>query len=61
MRHIKDPSLRREYGRRAWRLWRERRDPGLLQNYLLKCACHYHYWTMSQQMARGAGPIRNSF
>jgi radical SAM superfamily enzyme YgiQ (UPF0313 family) len=61
MRRVADPALRREYRRRVWRLLRVRREPGLLQNYLLKCAVHYHHYTMARQMAAGATPIRNSF
>src|SRR6266542_2080394 len=41
MRHVHDAGLRREYRRRGWRLLRARRDPALLQNYLIKCALHY--------------------
>jgi radical SAM superfamily enzyme YgiQ (UPF0313 family) len=61
MTHIRDPALRREYRRRLWRLLRARRDVGLLEIYLIKCAIHYHHYTMARQMAAGRGPIRNSF
>ena len=58
---VPDPMLRREYRRRLWRLLRARRSPGLLEIYLIKCAIHYHHYTMARQMAEGRGPIRNSF
>ncbi len=61
MQRVHDPDLRREYTRRIWRMLRRRRDASLLQIYLIKCAIHYHHYTMARQMAAGRGPIRNSF
>ena len=53
MRKVPDAALRREYRRRAARLLRVRRDPSVLLLYLVKCAMHYHCWTMARQMATG--------
>jgi radical SAM superfamily enzyme YgiQ (UPF0313 family) len=61
MRRVPDPALRREYRRRIWGLWRARRDPGLLEIYVIKCAIHFHHHTMARQMAEGRGPFRSSF
>jgi radical SAM superfamily enzyme YgiQ (UPF0313 family) len=61
MRWVPEASLRREYRRRVWRLLRARRDPNLLLLYLIKCAMHYHQYTMTRQMAAGDRRIVNSF
>jgi radical SAM superfamily enzyme YgiQ (UPF0313 family) len=61
MLHVPDAALRREYRTRIWRLLRARRDPGLLMNYVIKCASHYHHYTMARAMAAGCGPVRNTF
>ena len=58
---IPEASLRREYRRRIWGLWRARRDPGLPQIYVIKCAIHFHLHTLARQMAEDRGPFRNSF
>ena len=51
MRRVPDAALRDEYRRRIGRLLRAKRDPAVLFVYLIKCAMHYHHYTMSQQMA----------
>ncbi len=61
MRRVPDAALRREYRRRIWGVWRARRDPGLLQIYVIKCAIHFHHHTMARQMAEGRGPVRTHF
>jgi radical SAM superfamily enzyme YgiQ (UPF0313 family) len=61
MREIPEAALRREYRRRVARLLRSRRDPALLLLYLIKCAMHYHHYTMARQMVTGRSPIYNSF
>ena len=61
MRGLPDPALRREYHRRIWRVLKVRRDPGVLLFYVLKCAMHYHAYSMARQMASGQGRIVNSF
>jgi hypothetical protein len=61
MRRVPDAALRREYRRRIWGLWRTRRDPGLLQIYVIKCAIHFHHHTMAREMAEGRGPFRSSY
>ena len=61
MRGVADPALQREYRRRVWRLLRVRREPAVLQCYLIKGTLHYHHDTLARQMAGGGGPVRNSF
>jgi radical SAM superfamily enzyme YgiQ (UPF0313 family) len=59
--HVPDPSLRREYLRRVWRLVQHRRDPSVLWIYVTKCALHYHAHEMARRMVAGRTPIVNSF
>jgi radical SAM superfamily enzyme YgiQ (UPF0313 family) len=56
---VRDPSLRREYRRRMARFLRRRPDPTYLLMFALKCAMHYHFYSLSQEMRQGR--IRNSF
>ncbi|BBZ10521.1 B12-binding domain-containing radical SAM protein [Mycobacterium branderi] len=51
MRTIPDPRLRRIYRRRMTTMLRRRPDPNLLFICVIKCAMHYHHYTMSRQMA----------
>jgi radical SAM superfamily enzyme YgiQ (UPF0313 family) len=61
MRGVPEPALRSEYRRRVAGLLRNRRDPGALFVYLLKCAIHYHVHTMVQNMSIAKGRIVNTF
>jgi radical SAM superfamily enzyme YgiQ (UPF0313 family) len=61
MSGVPDAALRREYRRRFWRLLRKRPDPNLAILFLLKCAMHYHQYSMARQMAAGDMPVYNSF
>jgi radical SAM superfamily enzyme YgiQ (UPF0313 family) len=61
MRGIPDPALRREYRKRVAGLLRVRREPGVLLLYLVKCAMHYHSYTMAREMASGERALVNSF
>ena len=61
MRAVPEPGLRREYRRRLARLLKVRREPAVLVVYLLKCAMHYHHYTLARQMASGSVPVVNSF
>ncbi len=54
MRHVPDKALRREYHQRIVRFLKVRRDPAVLLVYLIKCAMHYHHYTMARNMANGA-------
>jgi radical SAM superfamily enzyme YgiQ (UPF0313 family) len=58
---IPEASLRREYGKRLWKLVKARPDPGLAMFYIIKCMMHYHQHTMSREMAAGRTPIYNTF
>jgi radical SAM superfamily enzyme YgiQ (UPF0313 family) len=61
MRHVREAKLRAEYRRRLVRLMRSRWDPAVWFVYLIKCAMHYHHYTLSQQMAVPEGTVVNSF
>jgi hypothetical protein len=60
MRQVEDVSLRAEYRRRIWRMFRARRDPALLLPYAIKCVVHYHTQKMFANMHDGNGRIVNS-
>ena len=51
MKNVPDPELRRIYRRRMTTMLRRRPDPNVLFICVLKCAMHYHHYTMSRQMA----------
>ena len=61
MSRVPEASLRREYRRRLAHLLRERPDPRLIFLYTVKCAMHYHHFTMARQMAGGHAALVNSF
>ena len=61
MRSVPDARLRRAYRRYLLRLLRKRRDPEVLFVFLVKCAMHYHHYTMARQMAAEPLAIVNSF
>ena len=58
---VRDPNLRREYLKRAWRMVRARPDPSILWVTLVKCAMHYHAHTMARQMSRGQSRVVNTY
>jgi Domain of unknown function (DUF4070) len=51
MMNVPDPELRRIYRRRMATMVRRRFDPSLLFICVIKCAMHYHHYTMSRGMA----------
>jgi radical SAM superfamily enzyme YgiQ (UPF0313 family) len=61
MRAVPQPALRREYRRRLAGLLRLRPEATVLTLYVIKCAMHYHHYTLARQMAQGSGPLVNSF
>jgi len=58
---IPEASLRREYRRRVWRFLKVRQNPGVLLIYMIKCAMHYHAYTLSKQLSSGRSRFVNSF
>jgi radical SAM superfamily enzyme YgiQ (UPF0313 family) len=52
MRQVADPALRRRYRREVGDQLRRRRDPGHLLGYIIRCALHYHHYTLASQLAR---------
>jgi radical SAM superfamily enzyme YgiQ (UPF0313 family) len=62
MTRIPDAALRREYRRRLARQLRQRPDPHLFFLWTIKCAMHYHHYTMVQSMKTGSRrALVNSF
>jgi hypothetical protein len=61
MRHAPDANLRREYRRRLWQVIKRRREPLVLQTYVLKCVMHHHVHTMVREMTAEGRRIVNSF
>ncbi len=61
MRQISDPNLKNEYRFRLKRLWKTRKDPAAYFVYALKCATHYHYHKLAQDLQRQELPLVNSF
>ena len=51
MKNVPDSHLRQVYRRRMWRMLRSRPDPGVLFVSVVKCATHYHHYTMSREMS----------
>jgi radical SAM superfamily enzyme YgiQ (UPF0313 family) len=54
---VPDGRLRARYRRQLRQLVRLRRDPAVLLAYAVKCAIHYHHYTMSRQMAANESPV----
>jgi radical SAM superfamily enzyme YgiQ (UPF0313 family) len=61
MRSVPEAHLREEYRRRLGRLLKRRREPAVLFVYLIKCAMHFHHYTMARQMITKEAPVVNSF
>lgn len=61
MRGVPEAHLRQEYRRRLGRLLRQRWDPGVVFLFLIKCAMHYHHYTLARQMAEDRSHLVNSF
>jgi radical SAM superfamily enzyme YgiQ (UPF0313 family) len=61
MSRVPDRQLRKVYRKRLFRLLRSRPDPAVAFVYLLKCAIHYHHFTMAQEMSSAGGQVVNSF
>jgi radical SAM superfamily enzyme YgiQ (UPF0313 family) len=57
MRGVSDRELRREYRRHLLRAARLRWDPDLLWNYALKCAMHYHFHRIVQELLSRPQPL----
>jgi hypothetical protein len=61
MRSVADKQLRREYRRRIGRIMRTRPDPTVLFIYMIKCAMHYHHYTMARSMQRQGATLMNTY
>ena len=58
---IPQRSLRKEYRKRIVRLIRVNRDPSVLFVYVIKCAMHYHHYTLSTNMSDSRSTVVNTF
>lgn len=58
---IPQASLRKEYLMRIARLLRANRDPSVLFVYVIKCAMHYHHYTLSRNMSERDTAVVNTF
>ena len=58
---IPQASLRKEYRKRIVRLLRVNRDPSVLFVYVIKCAMHYHHYTLSNNMSDRRSTVVNTF
>ncbi len=58
---IPQASLRKEYRKRIVRLIRVNRDPSVLFVYVIKCAMHYHHYTLSTNMSDKRSTVVNTF
>jgi hypothetical protein len=58
---VDDARLRRRYQHEAGRQFLARRDPGFVFGYLVRCAMHYHHFTLAHEMAARPGQVMNSF
>ncbi|HWP84940.1 MAG TPA: B12-binding domain-containing radical SAM protein [Terriglobia bacterium] len=61
MQRIPDASLRAAYRSRFARVRATNSNPAMRFGYLLKCAMHYHHYTIAQQMAARTLAIVNSY
>jgi radical SAM superfamily enzyme YgiQ (UPF0313 family) len=62
MKHVQDDGLRQAYRHRLRRLWQTRRDPAALFIYLIKCATHYHYQQIANNLKHSHDrPLLNTF
>src|SRR5262249_29223736 len=61
MRRVPDAVVRRVYRRRFWQFVKTRPNARLGLIYLIKCAIHYHLYTMTRNMAQQQSPVLNTF
>jgi radical SAM superfamily enzyme YgiQ (UPF0313 family) len=61
MARVEDAALRARYRQEIAGQLRFSRDPGRLFGYLIRCALHYHHYTLAREMARAQHPLVNSF
>jgi len=61
MREVPEASLRKEYRKRIGKFLKQRRDPVVLFVYILKCAMHYHHYTLSRRMATRETGVVSTF
>ena len=61
LRYVPEAALRRAYCRWLIRMLREGPHPRILLMFAVKCAMHYHLYTLSTRMAAGQSAVVNSF
>jgi radical SAM superfamily enzyme YgiQ (UPF0313 family) len=60
-RRVPEPSLRRLYGQRFWRLMRTRPNATLARVYAIKCAVHYHMHRLVQALGSSDRSLLNTY
>ena len=58
---VDDALLRHEYRWRIWRLLKVRREPIVIYAYVVACALHYHFYTLTRELTGSRGQVVNSF
>ncbi len=61
MRNVEDPNLRQQYRKRIAHFIRVHRGSSWVVFYVLRCAMHYHKYTLTQRMVTHEGRLVNSY
>jgi radical SAM superfamily enzyme YgiQ (UPF0313 family) len=61
MHYVQENTLRTEYRRRIFALLKARWDPAVWFSYVVKCAMHYHHYSMATQMSRHETRVKSTF
>ncbi len=56
-RHVKEPELWARYRREIRTQLLRHRDPGRVLGYVIRCALHFHHYTLARQMGRRHGAV----
>jgi radical SAM superfamily enzyme YgiQ (UPF0313 family) len=58
---VSEPKLRRVYARRMWRAMKQRLDSQLWLIYASRCAMHYHFYRMTEELRQSQSSIFNTY
>jgi hypothetical protein len=61
MARVPDDSLRRVYRRQFLHLLRVRKNSAVLRVYAIKCAVHFHMYTLVRALTARGHPLLNTF
>lgn len=56
-----EPELRRVYRRRVWQAMKQKIDAQLWQVYATRCAMHYHFYRMTQELRDDRSHVFNTY